>query len=307
MNINYFKEFAALAETRNYWEASERLFLNQSTLSKHIKAMEAELGVPLFTRTTRRVELTEFGQALLPYARSITKLQFEYSTVLLQKKNYHKSLVTMGSIPTMAQYHITDLLLEFQKTNPSCHVKMLEDDTKILKKLLMERTCEMIFLRETKSTLGQDFINEERITRIPYIVDYLVTVLPKEHPLAKQKEVTLRELKDENFCFIKENSTIYELCRSACQEADFIPNIVFDSHRIDSILDMVTKGDCTALLMNKHVEYPFDSMFHIQPGFSVVRINPAISTQISLCYLKDVQLSETAQKFVEYFISWAQR
>ena len=71
MNTEFLKEFVVLAETKNFWEASERLYMNQSTLSKHIKSLENELGVELFTRTTRRVELTSYGQTFLPYARTI--------------------------------------------------------------------------------------------------------------------------------------------------------------------------------------------------------------------------------------------
>lgn len=99
MDINYFKEFSVLAETRNYWEAAERLFVNQSTLSKHIKAMEKELGVLLFSRTTRKVELTEFGKALLPYAQSIMHTQFEYSALLLQKKTAEKVCCRLAVFP----------------------------------------------------------------------------------------------------------------------------------------------------------------------------------------------------------------
>ena len=66
MNTDNLKEFMVLAETKNFWEASDRLYMNQSTLSKHIKSLENELGVPLFTRTTRRVELTSYGQTFLP-------------------------------------------------------------------------------------------------------------------------------------------------------------------------------------------------------------------------------------------------
>ena len=58
MNTDYLKEFVVLAETKNFWEASDRLYMNQSTLSKHIKNLETDLGVDLFSRTTRRVELT---------------------------------------------------------------------------------------------------------------------------------------------------------------------------------------------------------------------------------------------------------
>ena len=62
MNTENLKEFIVLAETKNFWEASERLYMNQSTLSKHIKSLENDLGVALFTRTTRRVELTNYGE-----------------------------------------------------------------------------------------------------------------------------------------------------------------------------------------------------------------------------------------------------
>ena len=47
MNTENLKEFIVLAETKNFWEASERLYMNQSTLSKHIKSLENELGVNL--------------------------------------------------------------------------------------------------------------------------------------------------------------------------------------------------------------------------------------------------------------------
>lgn len=70
MNTEYLKEFVVLAETKNLGEASDHLYMNQSTLSKHIKSLENELGINLFLRTTRRVELTNYGQTFLPYFAS---------------------------------------------------------------------------------------------------------------------------------------------------------------------------------------------------------------------------------------------
>lgn len=300
MNISYFKEFTVLAETKNFWEASDRLFLNQSTLSKHIKAMESELGFPLFTRTTRRVELTEFGLALLPYAQSITKLQFEYSAQLLQVQNHHKGLITIGSIPVLSQYHITNMLLEFQKQQPDSSVRFIEDDSKNLMRYLMDQRCDLIFLRETKSSFERAFLQDELVQRIPYIQDSMVAVLPKHHPLSSEKEISLRDLKNEKFCFLKENTMLYDLCRSACQEANFIPDIVFNSHRLDSILDMVAKGGCVALLMNRHVSCE-NFANSADPPFSVARIVPVISTQLSLCYLKGKRHSPAVMHFITFF------
>ena len=64
MEISYFKDFVILAENQNYWSAAERLFIGQSSLSKHIKTLEKSLGAPLFERTSRKVELTEFGKLI---------------------------------------------------------------------------------------------------------------------------------------------------------------------------------------------------------------------------------------------------
>lgn len=299
MDINYFKEFTVLAETRNFWEASERLFLNQSTLSKHIKAMERELGVPLFARTTRKVELTEFGRALLPYARTITKTQFEYASVLLQKKQSQRNLLTIGTIPSMAQYQITNLLLDYRRTYPECHVKIIENDASNLKALLSEKKCELIFLREPKRNMAEGADADDTLVRIPYVSDYLVAVLPSSHPLANRSELTLRELQQESFCFLKENTMIYDLCCLACQEAGFIPNIIFDSHSLESILAMVAQGCCTALLMNHHVPALTCTIPDVRPPLIAVKIVPAVSTQISLCYCRELPLSSAAGHFIE--------
>ena len=80
MDISYWKEFSVLAETKNYWAAAEKLFVGQSSLSKHIKTMETQLGGELFMRTSRKVELTELGKLMLPYARQIAQLQTQYET-----------------------------------------------------------------------------------------------------------------------------------------------------------------------------------------------------------------------------------
>lgn len=75
MDTASLKEFLALVETQNFWEASELLFMNESTLSKHIKKPEKELQVSLFDRNTRKVSLTPFGKCLIPYARSIVETE----------------------------------------------------------------------------------------------------------------------------------------------------------------------------------------------------------------------------------------
>ena len=74
METGYIREFVMLADCLNFSEAAERLFISQSSLSKHIRALERELGGELFVRTTRTIRLSEMGTVYLPYARKIADL-----------------------------------------------------------------------------------------------------------------------------------------------------------------------------------------------------------------------------------------
>ena len=129
MNTEFLKEFVVLAETKNFWEASERLYMNQSTLSKHITSLENELGVELFTRTTRRVELTSYGQTFLPYARTIARTEFEGTSAVKRLQNIENGLLTIASIPSMPQYQITMFIAQFQQFYPDTTVRITEDDS----------------------------------------------------------------------------------------------------------------------------------------------------------------------------------
>ncbi len=302
MNTEYIHEFVVLAETKNFWEASERLFMNQSTLSKHIKSLESELGVPLFTRTTRRVELTNYGRAYLPYARTISDSEYEGLTTINRLQNIENGLLTLGTIPSMPQYQVTLLLAQFQSKYPNTTVRVTEDDPINLQKYLENKSCEIIFTRETKSDFENNFLNNSQIKRIPYLKDRLVVLLPKKHPLASKTEVTLQNFKDENFCLIKEGSLMYEIGLDACRRAGFIPNIIFTSHRIDSILDMVTNQDCVALLMDKHLEKPTNAptTIHDDAPWTYIPVVPETNSQMSICYNNTEPLSKTAQLFVDF-------
>lgn len=86
MKIQSIREFLTLSEVKNFNYASERLFLSQPTLSRHIKELEEELGVPLFSRTTRHVELTEYGQYFLPFAHQIVSAEDEYTEGLAKMR-----------------------------------------------------------------------------------------------------------------------------------------------------------------------------------------------------------------------------
>ena len=99
MDIEILEEFIALAESCSFQETADRLHISQSSLSKHLKKLEAELGAALFDRSTRSVSLNELGMAFLPHARRIAaekaNLKSYRVKVLPEEKEFWEQLSTL--------------------------------------------------------------------------------------------------------------------------------------------------------------------------------------------------------------------
>ena len=287
MELSYIREFVVLAETGNYLEAADTLFIAQSSLSRHIKSIETDLGAPLFDRTTRKVSLNGFGQAFLPYAKQMVKIQEEYENVLQSYLSGISSAITVASIPSMVRYNITDVLAGFKVANPRYKLNILEADSSQTLQLLLEEKCECGFVRD-KDGLFDGF------NKIPFTTDHLVAVLPAAHPLAKREYLSLEEIKDEPFLFLNKNTTMYTICANACREAGFEPNVAFTGLR-----DLVAKGMGVALLTKR----PISGLVH--DDVVLVDVVPYVTTSICLVYPKQKKIADPLKSFLGYVQNYA--
>lgn len=286
MELNYIKEFVVLAETENYLEAAESLFISQSSLSKHIKTIENELGVRLFDRSTRKVHLNESGKIFLSYAKEIANLQYSYTTALMNHSDQVLHTLTIGSIPIMAPYHITDAIIKFKMENKKFAVNLIEGESATLKEHLRQHKCDLAFIRDEND-------DDDEFVKVNYEHDSLVAILPSYHPLAKEKQLTLDQLKQEDFLFLQPGSVLYNLCVKECQKSGFTPNIIYTGKRAENIIDLIEKGMGVSLLMKKPIAYLAN------PKITIVDIHPAITTQIKIYHAKDRELSIGAKHFID--------
>lgn len=285
MEIEYIQEFVVLAETGNFFEAAEKLFISQSSLTRHIKSMEEELGAQVFDRTTRKVTLSYFGKLFLPYAKEINRIQYEYTTAFYNARQGTHGNVKVGSIPIMIPYKITDVMARFQRENSNFSLDVMEADSLQLVKMLRSAQCDFAFLRE-----WDDSDNE--FNKVAYASDVLVALVPKDHILATEEYLQLEQLRHEPLLLLAKDTFMYSLCISECRNAGFEPRVTFTGHRAENILDLVSKGMGIALLMKKASSALVNE--HIQ----VVNIEPRISTTINLAYPKNVVLSEASHHFL---------
>ncbi|MDO4355249.1 MAG: LysR family transcriptional regulator [Clostridia bacterium] len=286
MEIKYIREFVSLAETNSYFETSEHLFVTTSSLSRHIKALEDEIGVPLFDRTTRKVKLNHYGRLFLPYAQELIRIDAECTRAFEAAHSDVRDSITIGSIPMMTPYKITNLLAEFQHANKSTLINVKEEDSLHLVQLLRNDECDFAFLRD-----GDDA--EDEFVKIPFTQDNLVVVVPGTHPLADQKAVRIDQLKDESLLLIGKDAFMYRLCTDLCKKAGFQPKVVFTSYRASNLVDLVNRGLGVAMLMKK----PAATL--ISPDMRLIDLSPLITSTIYLAYRNNHPMSNAAQRFLD--------
>lgn len=290
MDIDYIHEFVVLADTGNYMEAADKLFLTQSSLTRHIQKLEADLGVLLFDRSTRHIELNKYGNLFMPYARQISQLQKEYSTTFCNELNRERGTIRIGAIPVMAQYQITDILARFQQENRNFMLDIQEADSLKLIQMLRDEEIDFAVICESDDA-------SSAFCKIPITQDTLAALMPAGHPLAVKDHIELKQLYRDSFLLLGRDTFMYSLCVRECRSAGFEPHIAFTSNRVDNIIGLVSKGMGVGLLTKR----PVMSANHSE--IAVVDILPAITTTISLAYLPGKKLTAPQQQLVKIFES----
>ncbi len=151
--------------------------------------------------------------------------------------------------------------------------------------MLRQKICELAFIRTTHEM-------DNDLVKIPYTTDTLVALLPTNHPFARQKTIALGMLANEDFLLPEKNRYLYGLCIGACKKSGFEPRVAHTDDKFETLVDLVIKGMGVALLMKQLALYVSN------PKICIVDIFPSVTSQISLCYLKGVKLSEAAKHFV---------
>jgi DNA-binding transcriptional LysR family regulator len=289
MDLEHIHEFCVLAEIGNFLEAADELDIAQSTLSRHLRSLETELGAPLFIRTTRRVKISDYGKILLPYAKALLEIKQNISNEFLQKRKATKLNISIGSIAVMVQYRITDLLADFKNTYPLYTFNVTESESAVLKEKIRDGSLDFAFVRELKESKKNEFVS------LPYTRDTITAIIPAKHPLASLKNISITQLRRENLLFLKENTVLYKLCADACKSAGFTPRINYTISGGSNIISLVAKGMGIALLSRRA------AATEIYPDMAIVDIVPVLETKINLIYLKNRAMSYGCRMFLDYF------
>lgn len=170
MNVHQLRLFLAVAQRRSFSRAAEAQHLTQSAVSQQIEALEREHAVRLFERLPRRIELTDAGAALLPYAERITTLLDEATHALAEVRGLASGRLRVAASPTPATYWLPPLLGAFARRHPAVEL-LLDVD-------VSARVAQRVADGESALGVVEGLAAEARLQATPLLEDELLLVAP---------------------------------------------------------------------------------------------------------------------------------
>lgn len=245
MELRHLKYFMVVAEELHFTRAAERLNIGQPPLSQQIQALEDELGVLLFERTRRKVELTEAGKRLLTGARRVfaeTEHAVEEARRAARGDVGELRVGFSASIPFTSL--LPKVLHDYREAHPGVELTLSGLFSAEQYDALLAGRLDVGLLRYAGTEIPPE-IELHEITR-----DALRVVIHENHPLAKNESVWLAELKNEGFITyphdMGERFNLQE--RQLCLAAGFEPRVVQEAREATTQIGLVAAGFGVALL-----------------------------------------------------------
>ncbi|MBF8190334.1 LysR family transcriptional regulator, partial [Nonomuraea sp. K274] len=184
MQLQQLAYFVAVAETRHFTQAAERMGVAQPSLSKQIKALETDLGAPLLSRARGNVTLTPAGEALLPLARRILADADTARQEVAQLAGLRRGRVRLGATPSLCAGLLADALARFHRAYPGIELLVEEGGSRDLVRALARGQLDLSLIIMPLQSDDPSLVTEEILR------ENLVVVSPShEHPRGPYMEI----------------------------------------------------------------------------------------------------------------------
>ncbi|OIJ92376.1 LysR family transcriptional regulator [Streptomyces colonosanans] len=242
MDLQQMRYVVAVAETRNFTRAAERCFVVQSSLSHRIAGLERELGVRLFARSSRRVDLTDAGAAFLVGARECLAAADRAVADAAAATGVVRGRLAVGVIVTTAAVDVPELLQRYRARHPDVHVVLRPGHSAELAAAIRNGDLDIAFLGLPES---------ERPSGVESVVldhDKHVLVVQAEHRLAGASQVALREITEETFVDFAHGSPGRAQSDEAFAAAGLVREVAYEAGAGELMTRLIARGLGVALL-----------------------------------------------------------
>jgi LysR family hydrogen peroxide-inducible transcriptional activator len=208
VNIRDLQYIIAVAETHHFGKAADRCFVSQPTLSGQIKKLEEELGVAIFERTNRSVEITPVGDSILRHARLVMEQVDVIRQIALASQDPVAGPLRIGAIPTLSPYLMPLILEPLKKQYPQMKLVLSEELTDTLLTRLQNHEIDAALLATP--------VNEQGLVSLPLFDEPFWIAYPHKHPFYERQRISLHDLDDENLLLLSEGHCLAQQAMDIC-------------------------------------------------------------------------------------------
>ena len=287
MDIKQLIYFLTIAEEGNISKAAERLHMAQPPLSQQLKLLEEELGVILFQRNTRRMQITDAGQLLQSRAQQIIELMEKTSKELNDLKEGSQGVLSIGTISSAGETLVPIVVQDFHKAYPGVDFRIKESSTFEILELVKRGVVEIGVIRTPFNLETFDHISLPEEPMMAAAMDSLLDM--------NKTSMNLDELKDKPLLFHNRYANNIE---EACRKSGFEPKVKCRIDDTRTMLNWASSGMGIALI-------PRDMMTLIpDSNLRFIEIkDQTLATKIIIIWKKNHYLSTPARHFLEFFKS----
>lgn len=289
MDFKQLRYFAAIASEGQITRAARKLHMAQPPLSQQLKQLEAELGVRLFERTGRRLELTQAGKILYKRAESLLKQLEEAQLEVKETGEGLRGKLSIGCVKTCFSY-IPGRFKQFRDRYPNLTFELREGDSFRLAEALINKEIELAIVRLP--------LELKPFSYIPLPSEPFVPVIPASWSESRKKTIAIAELAAMPLMLLHRirGVGLYEVVLDGFKAHGLVPNVICEGPDAAMLLALVKAGVGATLLPRSALEaLPVN-------GGKIIELQDAeITAESAVIWLKDRYLSKSALRFLETF------
>lgn len=288
-DLKRLRSVIAVAEHGSFGRAANALRISQPALSTHVAQVERELGISLFSRTTRAVRLTAAGEGFVWRARRIIE---ELESALLdvrEQATIARGRLSVAATPTVAAHVLPAAVQEFARRFPAVMVQIFDDVSSSVERLVSTGAVDFGIGPAPAERAALDFK--------PLVHDHFIAIVPRRHPLAERSGVTLREVLEYPVLTLRPGSNIRAVIERAHPSLGRAFQPAFEVHNHYTALGLVRAGLGAAILPAMVAQNLGD-----RAQFAVVQItHPTIRRVVGFMFRRGEKFQPAARAFQEIF------
>lgn len=249
MELRHLEHFVAVAEEQHFTRAAERLMVSQSGLSASVRALERELSARLFVRTTRSVELTGEGRALLAEAtRALANVRAGREAVAAVQ-GLLRGTLSVGTEQCVAGVNVPSLLARFRTGHPGVEIRLRQAGSGQLTGEVAAGRLDLAFVALCREP-------PQGVELLPLAAEPMVLVCHPDHPLAGHRQVGWSELKGEAGIDFQPDWGVRQLTDRAFAEAGTARQVALEVNDVHTLIELVDEGMGSAVVPRHFARKP---------------------------------------------------